>query len=84
MLKFLCDVHISLKIKRALESWGFIATHANELPNSDKSTDKEISQYCFDNDCILISKDYDFVDSYLLKKLPPKFLKVNLGNISNN
>jgi predicted nuclease of predicted toxin-antitoxin system len=38
--------------------------------NSDKSTDKEIAQYCFDNDCILISKDYDFVDSYLLKNAP--------------
>ena len=58
MLKFLCDVHISLKIKRALEGQGFVAVHANELPNSDVSTDKEIAQYCIDNNCILISKDY--------------------------
>jgi predicted nuclease of predicted toxin-antitoxin system len=84
MLKFLCDVHISFKIKRALEGWGFVAIHANELPNSDRSTDKEIAQYCFDNGCILISKDFDFVDSYLLGKIPPKFLKVNLGNISKD
>lgn len=73
MLNFLCDVHISLKIKRALGSLGYVAKHANELPNSDTSTDKEIAQYCLENDCILISRDYDFVDSYLFKKISPKF-----------
>jgi predicted nuclease of predicted toxin-antitoxin system len=35
------------------------------------------------NDLILITKDFDFKNSFIVNKSPKKLLKINLGNISN-
>ena len=31
----------------------------------------------------MITKDYDFLDSYYLKGIPPKLLLITTGNITN-
>jgi predicted nuclease of predicted toxin-antitoxin system len=81
-MKFLCDVHISFKVKSFLQSKNFYCVHVNEILQGDKTADSVIADYCNKNGLIIITKDEDFVNSYLLKKLPAKLVKVNLGNIS--
>ena len=83
-MRFLCDVHISYKIKSFLQQKGHQCTHVNEVLQGDKSTDHSIAIYCNQQDIILVTKDEDFADSYLLKHLPAKLLKISLGNISTN
>lgn len=82
-MHFVCDVHISYKIKDYLLKKGYEAVHLNAILGGDKTDDGDIALFCKKNDCILITKDYDFVDTYHLKKIPSKVIKINLGNISN-
>lgn len=81
-MRFLCDVHIPFKLVNFLGDQGFETKHVNDLPNKWLTTDKEISEYCDKNDLVLITKDKDFKDSYLIKKEPKKLIKIDLGNVS--
>ncbi|MBL7876552.1 MAG: DUF5615 family PIN-like protein [Cyclobacteriaceae bacterium] len=82
-MKFLCDVHISYAIAKRLNSSGFETVHVNEILDKWFTKDSDISAYADLNDLILISKDSDFKNSFAIKKSPNKFIKISLGNISN-
>lgn len=81
-MRFLCDVHISYRIKKFLQANGHYCIHINEILLQDRTADQDIAVHCNENDLILISKDEDFLDTCLLKRLPSKLVKINLGNIS--
>jgi predicted nuclease of predicted toxin-antitoxin system len=81
-MKFLCDVHISYKVVKHLNSMGFKAVHVNEILDKWFTKDQDICRYADEFDFIVISKDGDFKNSYLINKTPRKFIKVNLGNIA--
>lgn len=83
-MRFLLDVHISLKVKKHLIANGYKCIHANELPNSYYSSDNELKDYAISNKCILITKDADFRNRFLLNNQPPFLIKINLGNIKNS
>ena len=58
--------------------------HVNGLPDSFYSSDKDICKFSDQNDYVVITKDSDFLDSYLVQQTPTKLIKVNLGNISTS
>ncbi len=82
-MKFLCDVHISLKLVNHLKSLGLEAVHVNEILDKWNTTDNKICEFADKNDFIVITKDSDFRHSFYIKKSPKKLIKINLGNISN-
>jgi len=82
-MKFLCDVHISLKLVNHLKSLGLEAVHVNEILDKWNTTDNKICEFADKNDFIVITKDSDFRNSFYIKKSPKKLIKINLGNISN-
>ena len=82
-MKFLCDVHISIKIVKRIEQLGYVAQHVNNILDKSNTKDQDIAKYVDDLDLILITKDQDFRNSYLLNRSPNKLIKINLGNISN-
>jgi len=55
-MKAICDVHISYKLKKFLESKSWIVYHTNELSNKWNSTDNEISSFADENDLFVITK----------------------------
>lgn len=83
-MRFLCEVHISYKLSHYLSNKGFHTEHINQILNKWHTADSAIAAYANQNDFILITKDSDFRDSYLLKKSPKKVIKISLGNISNS
>jgi predicted nuclease of predicted toxin-antitoxin system len=83
-MKFLCDVHISYKIVNFLSDLGHEAIHVNMILDKWHSKDTAICKYADLNGLIVITKDYDFRDSFFLRKTPKKLIKINLGNISTN
>ena len=75
-MKFLCDVHISYKLSKKIESLGFESIHVNFILDKWFTSDTEIAKFADSNDYILISKDADFKNSYLINKLPKKLIKI--------
>jgi len=82
-MKFLCDVHISFKVCKALELAGYRCIHVNNILQGSESSDNSIAKYADKENMILITKDGDFRNSFLLKNLPKFLVKINLGNITN-
>jgi len=82
-MKFLCDVHISYKIVKRLNSLGYESIHINDILEKCHTKDSDICDYADTNNLIVITKDSDFRDSFYIKKTPKKLIKINLGNITN-
>ena len=83
-MKFLCDVHISYKIVRYLRSLEFETIHVNEILEKWHTKDGDICTYADENDLIVLTKDADFRNSFLISNTPQKLVKVNLGNLSTS
>jgi predicted nuclease of predicted toxin-antitoxin system len=80
-MRFLCDVHISIQLAKRLSEAGCDCVHVNRLPDRWHTKDQEVARIADIDDRILITKDSDFRDSHIVKGVPRKLIKVNLGNI---
>ncbi|MFT4834262.1 MAG: putative nuclease of putative toxin-antitoxin system [Marinoscillum sp.] len=82
-MRFLCDVHIPIALSKQLAKLGHDSEHVNNILDKWHTSDQDIIAYPDAEKRILITKDQDFRDSYLLNKCPNKLIKINLGNVSN-
>jgi len=82
-MKFLVDAQLPYGIALFLRDNGFDALHTNDLPDKEYTTDSQIRTISVSENRIVITKDYDFVDSFILNKIPEKLLIVTTGNIKN-
>jgi predicted nuclease of predicted toxin-antitoxin system len=82
-MTILCDVHISYKICKFLDDKNINTIHVNQILNKSETKDSEICSYADSNDYIVLTKDIDFKNNFLINKTPKKLIKINLGNISN-
>jgi predicted nuclease of predicted toxin-antitoxin system len=55
-MKFLCDVHISIKVVKHLQSKGYECLHVKDILKGTTSSDKDICKFADDNDYIVITK----------------------------
>lgn len=69
---FLCDVHISIKFVKFIESKGYRCIKVNTILDKWFTKDGDISKYVDLNEMVLISKDVDFKNSHFLKKISKK------------
>ncbi|TGL16874.1 DUF5615 family PIN-like protein [Leptospira meyeri] len=82
-MKFFIDAQLPRSLVDLFRNREIEALHVEELPNGNKTSDSEIVKYCDSNQYILITKDFDFLDSFLLRKKPAKLLIIATGNIKN-
>lgn len=82
-MKFLVDAQLPRRLARFLGSAEQDAIHTLNLPNGNATTDAELCDICQRDQRVLVTKDLDFTDSYLLKHEPALLLLVSTGNISN-
>ena len=83
-MKFIVDAQLPILISEYLCSEGHDCIHTLELPNKNKTTDKEIIEIAFKEERIVITKDSDFLESFLLKNQPGKLVLIKPGNIENS
>lgn len=83
MLKFLIDTQLPPALARFLKSKGFEAVHTMDYPEGHLLQDDEIIKMAVEYQQIIITKDSDFLDNYLLKGSPPDVLLLEIGNIKN-
>jgi predicted nuclease of predicted toxin-antitoxin system len=82
-MKFLVDANLPFKIALNLKSKGFDVIHTDNLPNKEKTSDREIRTISVEQNRVVISKDSDFLDSHIIIGVPQKFLYISTGNIIN-
>lgn len=82
-MKFLIDAQLPKSLADFLKLEGYDATHTIDLPQANNTQDNEILKICLAEDRIVISKDTDFLESFLINNSPKKLILVKTGNIRN-
>lgn len=81
-MKFLVDAQLPRRFASWLNEAGHDALHTLDLPNKNSTPDSELIARAMRDSRIVISKDADFVQSFLVAGEPPLLL-ISTGNISN-
>ena len=83
MIKFIVDAQLPYSLASMLKTKGFDVVHTDDLPNKERTTDNEIRIVAAEENRIVITKDNDFFDSYILAKSPSRLFLISTGNIIN-
>jgi predicted nuclease of predicted toxin-antitoxin system len=83
-MKFIVDAQLPRRLARDLAAAGHDVVHTLDLPLQNLTPDGEITALATKEDRVVITKDSDFVISFLLRGAPPKLLLISTGNISND
>ncbi|MEM7531801.1 MAG: DUF5615 family PIN-like protein [Chloroflexota bacterium] len=83
-MKFLVDAQLPKKLAYFLKDEGYDAIHTRDLPLGNGTPDSVINDISLSEQRIVITKDSDFRDSYLLSNRPYKLLLISTGNIKNS
>jgi predicted nuclease of predicted toxin-antitoxin system len=82
-MKFLIDAQLPRRLALALQAAGHDALHTLDLPEGNATTDTAINTLSAAQERIVVTKDGDFVNSFLLSGQPYKLLLISTGNIAN-
>lgn len=83
-MKFLIDAQLPRRLAHELTQAGFEATHTLDLPDGNRTTDQALINLSITQQAVLVTKDSDFVQSFLLRHEPQKLLLISTGNIGND
>ena len=83
MIKFIVDAHLPKKLSELLIELGHDSIHTLDLIDKNATDDNIIRKISVNELRVVITKDSDFEDSFLLQRIPPKLLLVTTGNIQN-
>lgn len=81
-MRFIVDAQLPKKLSQLLNDLGYDSIHTLDLQNRNATSDKFICELSLKDKRIVLSKDFDFYESYFQKLEPYKLLYVNTGNIS--
>ena len=82
-MKFLVDAHLPRSLVHRLREVGYDAIHTRDLSRGNRTPDTVINNLSMREQRIVVTKDEDFVTSFVLYHRPYKLLLVSTGNIKN-
>ncbi len=82
-MNFLVDAHLPRRLAYRLRDAGHDALHTFDLPKKNRATDNEIHDIAARERRVVVTKDADFVNSFLTVRKPHKLLLISTGNITN-
>ncbi len=83
-MKFIVDAQLPRRLAYFLQNAGYDTLHTLDLPQQNATLDSNINTLSIEQERIVITKDSDFVDSFLTIRQPYKLLLVSTGNIKNS
>jgi predicted nuclease of predicted toxin-antitoxin system len=83
-MTFLIDAQLPRRLAYWLRNAGYEAIHTLDLPGSNRTQDEQINRLSLEQQWIVITKDKDFVNSFLIRGQPDKLLLLATGNITNS
>lgn len=81
-MKFLLDAQLPPSLKKLFTDNGYDCIHTIDLEQGNDTSDKMINKISVAERRILVTKDNDFIDSFIVKNEPFKLILVKLGNVS--
>lgn len=82
-MKFLVDAQLPKFLSDFLNNKSYDSVHTFDLPDKNESNDIHLIKTSVKQKRIIITKDNDFLESYIVNSLPPKLIIVKTGNIRN-
>ena len=83
-MNFLIDAQLPRRLARWLKAEGHDAIHTLDLPAGNRTEDARVNALSIREQRVVVTKDMDFVDTFLLRRTPCKLLLVATGNIGNS
>ena len=83
-MKFIVDAQLPRRLALELAGLGHDAMHTLDFPTRNRTPDGDIIALAVRENRVVVTKDNDFVISFLLHGVPPKLLLILTGNISND
>lgn len=82
-MNFLVDAQLPKHLVASLNWHGHDALHTLDLPLGNRTPDWQINNISVAEQRVVVTKDADFVNSFLITGVPYKLLLVSTGKISN-
>ena len=82
-MNFLVDAQLPRRLARHLRAAGHDALHTLDLPDGNRTKDREINALSLRDQRVVVTKDEGFVTSFFLARRPHKLLLISTGNIGN-
>lgn len=83
-MKFLLDAQLPRRLAKELIAAGHDTVHTADLPLGNKTPDDDIAALAATQGRVVVTKDSDFVTTFLLNRRPSKLLLLSTGNIAND
>ena len=83
-MNFIVDAQLPKALALFLNTIGHDAIHTIDLPEQNRTSDNLIIDIAIKENRIVISKDSDFLESYMVNGLPNKLLLIKTGNLPNS
>ena len=77
------DAQLPRHLAASLKWHGHNVLHTLDLPLGNRTPDWQINEISVAEQRVVVTKDADFVNSFLVSGVPYKLLLVSTGNISN-
>lgn len=78
-MKFLVDAQLPRRLARWLQIAGYDTLHTRDLPQQNATPDQDINALSIVQQRIVITKDTDFLNSFLTRREPYKLLLITTG-----
>lgn len=82
-MNWLIDAQLPKRLASLLNDQGENAVHTLDLPLGNVTPDSAITEVADRETRIVVTKDQDFVNSFLLNEKPKQLLLISTGNIAN-
>nr|VFJ74201.1 MAG: Predicted nuclease, contains PIN domain, potential toxin-antitoxin system component [Candidatus Kentron sp. FM]VFJ74535.1 MAG: Predicted nuclease, contains PIN domain, potential toxin-antitoxin system component [Candidatus Kentron sp. FM]VFK21288.1 MAG: Predicted nuclease, contains PIN domain, potential toxin-antitoxin system component [Candidatus Kentron sp. FM] len=83
-MKFLVDAQLPRRFARWLFACGFDAIHTLEMPEANATPDERVIERAEREKRIVVTKDDDFVRSFIVSGKPSRLWLISTGNIRND
>lgn len=82
-MKLIVDAQLPISLSNLFISRGHDSVHTLELPEKNNTKDNYILRFSLQENRIVVTKDHDFLESFLIQGKPQKLILVKTGNIRN-
>lgn len=82
-MKFLVDAQLPRTLSEFLKQKGLDSIHTLDLPGGNRTIDRRIAEMANEEGRFVVTKDVDFLESYIVKAEPAKLILIRTGNITN-